>query len=71
MGRVQFAVVEDKATLAWAEWCWGDFAPERKLLPMTPLTFAKLLKVILADLHLDEVGFTPGSLRAGGPLIIT
>lgn len=64
--RVQFAILSDPLTAAWAEWAFGDYCPSWKLFPATVATFDKLFKTLLQQLDLGGIGFSRGSLRAGG-----
>jgi hypothetical protein len=65
-GRMQFAIVDDSCTLAWAAWLLRSVPSSWRLFPGTQASFAALFRELFERMRLGHLGFTPASLRAGG-----
>ena len=65
MGRSQFALLHDAASIEWLRWLCQDLAPGLKLWPSTLTRFRDIFRQVLSRGKI-EINLTPASLRAGG-----
>jgi hypothetical protein len=66
MGRQQFCLIDDELTCRWLAWVTEDLPSGVKIFPGTGQKARSLLAHLLDLLQLGRVGFSLGSLRAGG-----
>ena len=67
MGRAQFALIKDSRVGHWLHWLVGSSLTSTKpIWRSSQHHFRALLRDMLEAIHLDDIGFTPGSARAGG-----
>ena len=65
-GRMQFATIRSERLLAWLEWLCLDLPGSASLCPLTVPKMRQYLKLLTAQLHIGNLGFTLSSLRTGG-----
>ena len=65
MGETQFIAIESKAVIRWLEW-WIDGRKQHEHVFPRYADASRCFKEVVAELGLEEIGFTLGSLRTGG-----
>ena len=66
MGRNQFALLEDRGTIAWLKWLIADLPSDCPLWPSNAAIFRSMFRRILSRIGLDDNLLTAGCLRPGG-----
>ena len=66
MGFQQFSWCDDGATCVWMLWLHSGLIPSARLCSVSYAQFRQIFAELVKLAGLDSVGFTPGSLRAGG-----
>ena len=65
MGATQFIAIESKAVIRWLEW-WIRDRPNHHFVFPRYAEASRCFKEVCAELGLEELGYTLGSLRTGG-----
>jgi hypothetical protein len=66
LGKYQFSVCRSANATAWLTWFCDGLLPCERLWPGTAKDFRKRFKLLLKYLGLEDLNFSPASLRAGG-----
>ena len=65
MGATQFISIESKHVIAWLTWWLNDRRPNEFVFPRYAKA-GECFKAVMAELGLEHVHYTLGSLRTGG-----
>ena len=66
LGRYQFVLLDQVATVRWVEWLLSGLPYDTKLWGASHYKFCTFFQRVLARLRLTRLGLTLGSLRPGG-----